>query len=132
MYISSSVCNVSVRFSFVINYVSEHQLSHVTDTFHTTPITCVNQGPKLLKLIGWRHYLCFRWVLYIPGTTTQMPGAELDCTARYYSNSKTKQYGMSVISGNPAVEPYLGCATCILGPPKILTLSPPSIFPIPV
>ena len=39
---------------------------------------------------------------------------------------------MSVIPQNPAVEPYLSYATYILGPPKIQTLSPPSIFPTPV
>jgi len=30
------------------------------------------------------------------------------------------------------VEPSVGCAACILGPPKIQTLSPSSIFPIPM
>jgi len=35
-------------------------------------------------------------------------------------------------SGNPAVEPYLDCAICILDPPKIQTLSPSLIFSIPV
>jgi len=39
---------------------------------------------------------------------------------------------MSAILGTLAVEPYLSCATCILGLPKIQALSPPSIFPIPV
>ena len=62
--------------------VSEHQLSPVIDAFHTTPTTHVNQSPKLLKLIGWRHCRCFRWVPYIPGTTAQMPDAELGPTAR--------------------------------------------------
>ena len=47
-------------FSFVNNCVSEHQLPHAVDTSHTTPITHVNRGPKLLKLIGWRHCPCFR------------------------------------------------------------------------
>ena len=55
-----------------INYVSEHQLSPIIDASHTTPITHVNQDPMLLKLIGWRHCPCFRWVLYIPGTTTSV------------------------------------------------------------
>ena len=35
---------------------------------------------------------------------------------------------MSFISRNPAVEQYLSCTTCILGPPKIQTLSSPLIF----
>ena len=73
----------------IINYVSEHQLSHTVDTFYTTPTTRVNRGPMLLKLISLRHYACFRWVSYIPGTTARMPGAERDRTSRYYSNSKT-------------------------------------------
>jgi len=51
-------------------------LSHVIGASHTTPTTRANRGPMLLKLIGWRHYLCFRWVSYIPGTTAQTPGAE--------------------------------------------------------
>ena len=50
---SDLVYNVNVRIRFfIINYVSEHQLSHVIDASHTTPITHVNQDPKLLKLIG--------------------------------------------------------------------------------
>ena len=58
----------------------------VIDASHTAPITHVNQGPKLLKLIGWRHCQCFRWVPYIHGTTAQTPGVELGRTARYYNN----------------------------------------------
>jgi len=50
---------------YVISYVSEHQLIHAIDTSHTTPTTHVNQGPMLLKLIGWRNCLCFKWVSYI-------------------------------------------------------------------
>ena len=57
--------------SVVINYVSEHQLPHVEDASHTTPTTHVNWGPILLKLIGWRYCLCFKWVSCIPGTTAQ-------------------------------------------------------------
>jgi len=58
---SGSVYNVNVRIQFfIINYVNEHQLPHVIDASHTTLNTHVNQGPKLLKLIGWRHCLCFR------------------------------------------------------------------------
>ena len=60
----------------IIYYVSEHQLPPVIDAFHTTPTTHVNRGSKLLKLIGWRHCPCFRWVRYIPGTMAQTPGAE--------------------------------------------------------
>ena len=80
--LSYHVCiNVNVRFSFVINYVSEHQLPPVIDASHTTPTTHVNQGPKLLKLIGWRRCPYFRWVPHVPGTTAQMPGAEPGPTA---------------------------------------------------
>ena len=35
----------------IINYVSEHQLLHAVDAFHTTPTTHVNRNPMLLKLI---------------------------------------------------------------------------------
>ena len=76
------IYNANVRFSFVINYVSEHQLPPVIDASHTTPITCDNQGPMLLKLIGWIHYLCFKWVPCIYRTTTQTPSAEPGPTAR--------------------------------------------------
>jgi len=51
MYVSGSVYNINVRFSFVINYVSEYQLSHVVDASHATPTMCANRDPKLLKLI---------------------------------------------------------------------------------
>jgi len=51
MYILSSVYNVNVRFSFVINYVSEHQLSSVVHASHTTRTTCANRDSKLFKLI---------------------------------------------------------------------------------
>ena len=61
---------------FFFNYVSEYQLPPVIDVSHTMPTTHVNQGSKLLKLIGWRHCPCFRCVPYIPGTTTQIPGTE--------------------------------------------------------
>ena len=66
----------------IIYYVSECQLSPITGAPHTTPTTRVNQGPKLLKLVGWRRNPCFRWVPYIPRTTAQMPGAEPGLTAR--------------------------------------------------
>ena len=36
---------------YFINYVSEHQLSHVIDASHTTPITHANRDPQLLKLM---------------------------------------------------------------------------------
>jgi len=35
---------VNVKFGFVINYVSEHQLPPIIDASHPTPITCDNQG----------------------------------------------------------------------------------------
>ena len=64
-------------------------MSHVINASHTTPTTHVNQGPIILKLIGWRYCLYFRWVPYIPGTTTLTPGVETGCTVRYYSNNIT-------------------------------------------
>ena len=77
---SQSQYTINNALSFII---SEHQLPPVIDASHATPIARVNQGPKLLKLIGWRHYYpCFRWVPYIPGTMTQSPGAEPGFTAR--------------------------------------------------
>ena len=66
----------------IIYYVTEHQLSHIIDAFHTMPTTRVNQGPKLLKLIGWRYCPRFRWVLYIPGPRLQLPGTEPGPTVR--------------------------------------------------
>jgi len=51
---------VHYRQLIIIYYVSEHQLPHIIDVSHTTPITPVNQGPMLLKLIGWRHCPYFR------------------------------------------------------------------------
>ena len=53
-------------------YISEHQLSPIIDASHTTSITRVNQNLMLLKLIGWRHCPCFRWIPYIHGTTTSV------------------------------------------------------------
>ena len=47
-------------------YVSERQLPPVIDASHTMPITHVNQGPKLLKLIDWRYCPCFMWVPSYP------------------------------------------------------------------
>ena len=50
---SGSAYNVNVRIQlFIINYVSEHQLSHVIDASHIMPITRANRGPQLLKVIG--------------------------------------------------------------------------------
>jgi len=53
--------SVTVHYGqFIINYyVSEHQLSHVIDASHTTPTIHVNQNPKLMNLIDWRHCPCF-------------------------------------------------------------------------
>ena len=101
--------------SAIINYVSKYQLQHLIDAFHTTPTTYVNRGPKLLKLIGWRHYLCFRWVSFIPGTMVQTLGAEAGLTASQSGNMYNKSGNMynrnknmtecQSPSGNPAVEP---------------------------
>jgi len=46
------------------------------------PITRVIKVLNLLKMIGWRCCLCFKWVPYIPGTTAQSPGAEQGPNAR--------------------------------------------------
>ena len=132
----------------IINYVSEYQLSSVIGASHGTPITHVNRHPMLLKMNGWRHCPYFRWVPYISETTVQMPDAESEPTFKQsvtvtihtvslwnntHSNTvEQKTDGMSVIPRNLAVDPYLSCEICILGPSKIQTLSPPSIFPIPV
>ena len=48
MNVSNSVYNINVRFSFIINYVSEYQLSRVIDASNTTPTTHANLGPILL------------------------------------------------------------------------------------
>ena len=72
----------AIKQFIIINYVSEHQLPHIIDASHTTLTTHANRGPQLLKLIGWRHCLCFKWVPCISGTTTQTPGAEPGPTAR--------------------------------------------------
>jgi len=64
-----------------INYVSEHQLPHTVKASHTMPTTHANWGHMLLKLIGWRYCLYFRWVSYISGTTAKTLGAESGPTA---------------------------------------------------
>ena len=80
--LSISLIPVKLSNYIIIYYVTEHQLPPVIDTSHTTPFTHVNQGPKLLKLIGWRHCLCFRWVPCILETTAQTPGSESGPTLR--------------------------------------------------
>ena len=70
-YIHVSGKNNQLQY-IIIYYISEHQFSLVINASHTIPITRVNRGPKLLKLIGWRHCPCFRWVPYIPGTTARL------------------------------------------------------------
>ena len=127
----SKTRSVTIQYKqfIIINYVSEHQLSHAVGASHTAPTTHVNWGRMLLKLIGWRHYTYFRWVSYIPGTTAWVFWRWTGRTAKYlvtvtvislWKNSGiiNSTNGMSVISGNPAVEPSIGCATCILVHPK--------------
>ena len=75
--------------SSLLFIMSANTIATRNGTSHTTPISCINQGPMLLKLIGWRHCPFFRWVTYILGTTTQTPGAGPGRTVRYYSNSIT-------------------------------------------
>ena len=130
MYILSSVYNVNVRFSFVINYVSEHRLPHAIDAFYTTPTTHVNQGHILLKMIDWRHYLYFKWISCIPEITTQTPSAEpalpqgsqvrciigqvtcITCIIRTRTGRGVSH------PRDPTVDPSFGCATYILSTPK--------------
>ena len=53
-YISQVItCQITVYYKqfIIINYVSEHQLPHVIDISHTTPITNVNRDSMLWKLI---------------------------------------------------------------------------------
>jgi len=87
-----------------------HQLPPVIDASLITPVTHVNQGSMLLKLIGWRHCPCFRWVPCILGTTTQTPGAEPGPTARYsgnmynmYNRNKNRT-GVSITPREPCSE----------------------------
>ena len=92
MFIISGMCQVSTindntLWTVYYYYVSEHQLPLIIDESHTTPITHVNWGPKLLKLISWRYYPCFKWSRIYPRPRAQTPGAEPGCTAKYYSNS---------------------------------------------
>jgi len=93
-----------IRFSFVINYVSEHRLSSTVGASHTTPTICANRAPLLLKLTGWRYCPCFRWVPYILGIMTQTPDVEPGCAARYYSNSVI----VTVWDVSHPREPYSG------------------------
>jgi len=116
----------------------EYQLPPVIDASRTTPITRVNQGPMLLKLIGWRHCLCFKRVPCIPGTTAHTPalnqalpqGSQVTCITCITGT----RIGLGCQSpyGNPGVESSFGCATYIKGPSKIQTLTYPSISSIPV
>ena len=71
-----------------------HQLPPVIDASLITPVTHVNQGSMLLKLIGWRHCLYFKWVPYIPGTTAQTTGVEPSPTARKSGNMYNKSGNM--------------------------------------
>ena len=62
MYVSGEHSQFTIHYGqfTIIIYVNEHQLPHVVNASHTMPTTRVNQGPMLLKLIEWRHCLCFR------------------------------------------------------------------------
>ena len=46
-------CQFTVYYEqfIIINYVSEHQLSHVVDVSHTTATTHVNRDPKLEEIL---------------------------------------------------------------------------------
>jgi len=140
MYISSSVYNVNVRFSFVINYVSEYRLPHAIDTFHTTPTIHVNQDPMLLKLIG-RHCLCLSGFRTYPGprswlltlNQTLPRGSQVTCITGQVTyttciNRNRNRTKCQSPHENPTVEPSFSCTTYILGSPKIHALSPPSIL----
>jgi len=43
---------IHYEISIFINYISEHQLTHVIAASHTTPTSRINWGPMLLKLIS--------------------------------------------------------------------------------
>ena len=141
LYMYSQVITVSHNTLWTVHYYLLYQRTPIV-TYNRcipcSPITRVNQGPKLLKLIGWRYCPCFRSVPYIPGTTASNAWRWTSRTTRYYSNSNLTIGTITVLMRcqsshrNPAAEPSVGCVTYILSPPKIQTLSPPSIFPIPV
>ena len=98
----------------IFYYVSEYQLPPAIGTSYTTPITGVNQSPMLLKLIGWRHCPCYKWVAYIPWITTSVSWHWNRRTARYlvtvivisqwklWNNNSTD--GISVIPQEPCSE----------------------------
>ena len=115
-------------------YVSEYQLPHAVDASHITPITRVNRSPKLLKLIGWRHCLCFMWSRAYPRPRPRLLALNQNLPQGSQVTCK-KNRNITRLSVTPR-EPYSGTlfrfATYILGPPKIQTMSPPSIFSIPV
>ena len=102
-------------------YVSEHQLPHVIDASHTTPITRDNRGPKLLKLVSWRYCPCFRWVPrdHDPDywRWTRPYRKVVKDMYNMYNKNKNRT-GCQSPPENPAVEPSFGCATYILGHPK--------------
>ena len=114
--------------SIFINYVSKYQLSHAVNVSYTTPTTHVNWGRMLFEINWWRHCLCFKWVSCILETKLYISGAESGRTVRYSIHEQYIHGGMSVIPRNPAVEPSISCATCILGPHKIQMLSHFLIF----
>ena len=50
--VEHSQFTVHYEISIFINYVSEHQLPYVVNVSHTMPISRVNRGLMLLKLIS--------------------------------------------------------------------------------
>jgi len=118
MHMSGSVYNVNVRiWFFIINYVSKHQLQHVIDASHITPTTRANQDPKLLKLIGWRHCLCFWWACAYLGPRPRLltlnddlpQGNQVTCiTCITWTRT---ELGYQSPHGNPTMKPSFGCAT---------------------
>jgi len=70
IYITGEHSQFTVHYeiSSFINYVSEHQLSHIVNASHTMPSTHVNRS-YVIETDQWRNCPCFRWVLYIYETT---------------------------------------------------------------
>jgi len=72
-----------VRYSFVIDYVNEHQLPHTVDTSHTTPTTRVNRGPMLSKLIK-------RDIFYVLSGSRTYTGLACPASQKTWKRSRDK------------------------------------------
>jgi len=82
----SQVNTISHNTLWTVHYYLLYQRTPIATCSRRIPyyaITCINQSPKLLKLIGWRHCPCFRWVCTYPEPQLQFSGTESSRTARY-------------------------------------------------